>query len=404
MQDDFKPTEEDLALTLEALLSTSSQRPVDSLPAALPEVGLRSREALTVLAPIVLGGARDLGEAVAFAHMDPPTPWVTWVAALWNASLNQNLLHPDVAPVARDIERRVIDWIAPAFAMDGGHMTPGSSVSTLTALWAARELRSVRRVVASAGAHLSVAKAAHLLGLEYVQVPAEPTGAIVADGLPRDLADAALVLTAGATSTGAIDPLRLCGRAAWTHVDAAWAGPLRFSPRYSELLAGIEAADSVAVSGHKWMFQPKESALVLFADTASANDAISYGGAYLATPNVGLLGSHGANAVPLLATLMAWGRQGLAMRIEQAMALAQQLHDWLRADGRVVTFGPPQSGVLLWRPASGSAESVRAHLPPSTCSLTQVAGVGWLRHVAANPMANLQAICAAIERALSQHA
>ncbi len=46
----------------------------------------------------------------------------------WTASCNQNLLHPDSAPVARDLERFVVDWLAPAFGMTGGHMMPGSSV------------------------------------------------------------------------------------------------------------------------------------------------------------------------------------------------------------------------------------------------------------------------------------
>jgi L-2,4-diaminobutyrate decarboxylase len=37
-------------------------------------------------------------------------------AALWVASLNQNLLHPDTAPVARELEARVVAWLAPVFA------------------------------------------------------------------------------------------------------------------------------------------------------------------------------------------------------------------------------------------------------------------------------------------------
>ena len=106
-----------------------------------------------------------------------------------------------------------------------------------------------------------------------------------------DLKRACLVLTAGTTSVGAVDPLNVIGQAAWTHVDAAWAGPLRLSERHAEVLAGIERADSVAVSAHKWLFQPKESALILFREASRANDAISFGSAYLSTPNVGLLGS-----------------------------------------------------------------------------------------------------------------
>ena len=95
----------------------------------------------------------------------------------------------------------------------------------------------------------------------------------------------------------------LVGRAAWTHVDAAWGSPLRLT-RFADRLEGIARADSVAVSSHKWLFQPKESALVLFRDSEKATEAISFGCAYLTEPNVGLLGSHGVTAIPLLATLM----------------------------------------------------------------------------------------------------
>merc|ERR1712137_401736 len=190
--------------------------------------------------------------------------------ALWNASLNQNLLHPDVAPIAREAETLTISWLAPAFGMDGGHLTGGSTLANMTALWAAREIRGVRRVVASDNAHLSVAKSAHVLGLEFVSVVSSDSegGDLTANALAAcgigDLADAALVLTAGTTSAGAVDDLALAksAGAAWCHVDAAWAGPLRLSSRHRALLDGIEIADSVAVSPHKWLWQPKDCGLV----------------------------------------------------------------------------------------------------------------------------------------------
>jgi L-2,4-diaminobutyrate decarboxylase len=80
--------------------------------------------------------------------MDPPTPWITWATTLWNASLNQNLLHPATSPAARDIEQRVVQWLASFFGMTGGHMTAGSTLANLTALWAARECAGVKEVVA----------------------------------------------------------------------------------------------------------------------------------------------------------------------------------------------------------------------------------------------------------------
>jgi len=155
---------------------------------------------------------------------------------------------------------------APYFGMNGGHMTPGSSLANLTALWSARECAGITEVIASEAAHLSIAKAAHILCLKFRTVPINAIGSMDAEQLPSDMSKAVLVLTAGSTSTGAIDSFSLIGRAAWTHVDAAWAGPLRLS-KYTDLLDGITSADSVAVSAHKWLFQPKESALVLFKDT-----------------------------------------------------------------------------------------------------------------------------------------
>jgi len=85
----------------------------------------------------------------------------------------------------------------------------------------------------------------------------------------------ALVLTAGTVATGTIDPLIWPDETAWVHVDAAWTGPLRLTDRFASCLAGIEAADSVGFSAHKWLYQPKGSALVLFRNAKTAHDALS---------------------------------------------------------------------------------------------------------------------------------
>lgn len=371
------------------------------IPADMPELGRGARETLDLLAPLVLGGASVLGDSTALAHMDPPTPWITWATTLWNASVNQNLLHPATAPVARDIEQRVIDWIVPFFGMNGGHMVPGSTIANLSALWAARECAGVKEVVYAEAAHLSVGKAAHILGLTQRPLPCGPSGALLPDALPDDLRSAALVLTAGTTSTGAIDDLTLCGRAAWTHVDAAWAGPLRLSHKHSDLLSGIDGADSVAVSAHKWLFQPKESAFILFRDTARAHEAISFGGAYLATPNVGVLGSHGAAAIPMLATLLAWGRQGTANRIETCMSIANELASLISSHEQLELLATPLTGVVVWRPKGDNlTEALFAAMPPGSCSLTTLNGGRWMRNVAANPNFKLPAFTAALGGAL----
>lgn len=370
------------------------------LPVRLPEEGRDARWVLDALAPNILGGATRLGVPTAFAHMDPPTPWITWATTLWNASLNQNLLHPATAPVARQVEERVVGWLAPFFGMTGGHMTAGSSLANLTALWSARECAGVTEVLASEAAHLSIQKAAHILGLRFRALPIDGKGALIADSLPDDLARTALILTAGTTSTGAIDPLNLAGRAAWTHVDAAWAGPLRLTS-YAERIDGIEAADSVAVSAHKWLFQPKESALVLFSEVEKAHSAITFGGAYLATPNVGVLGSHAATAVPLLATLLAWGRTGISARIEHCMNIAERLTTFIQSDARFELYAEPETGIVVWRPKdSETFDRLLRDLQPGAVSTTMIAGQRWIRNVSANPNCESELLISAITGAM----
>lgn len=370
-----------------------------ALPASLPEVGVGENETLEWMAPHVLERAARLDRPGVLAHMNPPAPWITWAMTLWNARLNQNLLHPDTGPFAIEAEDQVIRWLAPFFGMQGGHLCAGSTLSNLTALWAARDAAGVRRVVASEAAHLSIRKSATILGLELELIPTNAREEMEASQL-GDLSDACLVLTAGTTATGAIDDLALIGRAAWSHVDAAWAGPLRLSRRHAPLLAGIERADSVSVSAHKWLFQPKESALIFFRDIERANAAITYESTYLTKSNVGIQGSRGASAIPLLATLLAWGRAGLETRLNRVMALSEQLSHAIEQDDRWILWNRPRTGLTVFRPHHESVEELHARLPEGMLSLCSVGGQRWLRSVAANPLADIPQIIGQLQEAM----
>jgi len=369
------------------------------LPTQFPISGMGEKETLDLLAPHVLGKAAHLDAPLALAHMDPPTPWITWAMALWNARLNQNLLHPATAPFAKEAEERVINWLTPFFGMQGGHFCSGSTLANLTALWAARDIANVTKVVASEAAHISIAKAAHILGLSYESIPTDAHGVLDPKQLD-DLSHTCLVLTAGTTTLGAIDPIHLIGTAAWTHVDAAWAGALRLSPKYASLLEGIEQADSIALSAHKWFFQPKDSALIFFKALQKANEALAFGGGYLATPNIGVQGSRGVAAIPLLATLIAWGKEGLIERIEQTMQTAQTIALGIAKEPRLEVLASGKTGINVFRPTHMETQTLYDKLPQGMFSTCTIDGTLWIRSVCANPLADAEAILETLQKHL----
>lgn len=365
-------------------------------PDALPEHGGGDQLVGQQMQQWIDTHSAELGNALAFAHMDPPTSNVAASVVGWNAMTNQNLLHPDLSPLATRAEKTAIDWLLPYFGMHDGHCCSGSTLANLTALWCARE-HGAKRVVASADAHISVAKSAHILGMPLLSVPVNEHGC--AQALEQMCTNTdCLVATAGTTARGVIDPLQPT-KALWLHVDAAWAGPLRLT-RYANRLDGIELADSVAVSAHKWFYQPKDSAVVLFKDP-SAKAHVSFGGAYLATPNVGLQGSKGAQGLALLATLMSQGRQGLAAVIENSMRSCEQLASLIDASDSLELRQFPETGVLNWRPKVVAVDQLQKALV-SVSSTTLIDGELWFRQVAANPNADVRLIMDAIQNAEQQ--
>ncbi len=70
---------------------------------------------------------------------------------------------------------------------------------------------------------------------------------------------------------------------------------------------------------NKYSGRPRGDIMQHWRLSECANAAISFGGGYLADPNIGVQGSRGAAAIPLLATLITWGRTGIVDRIDRAM-------------------------------------------------------------------------------------
>jgi len=108
--------------------------------------------------------------------------------------------------------------------------------------------------------------AAELRGANRLR-PDDVRRAIAADRA-AGLIPLAVVVSAGTTNTGAVDPLDeiadLCAaEKTWLHADAAYGGFAVLTDRGARMLAGLGRCDSVALDPHKWLFVPFECGSLL---------------------------------------------------------------------------------------------------------------------------------------------
>jgi glutamate/tyrosine decarboxylase-like PLP-dependent enzyme len=214
--------------------------------------------------------------------LKPPHP-VAVAAYLAAMTINPNNHALDGGPATGAMEKELVKDLAAMFHLPGdtlGHLTSSGTIANLEALWVARQLHPGKAIAYSQEAHYTHERMCGVLGVDTVPVPADDAGRIDLDALERELRTGAVgtvVLTAGTTGLGALDPihqaLELRERyGCRLHVDAAyggffallaWADDPLVAP---EPLRAIAACDSVVVDPHKHGLQPYGCGAVLFRD------------------------------------------------------------------------------------------------------------------------------------------
>jgi glutamate decarboxylase len=128
-----------------------------------------------------------------------------------------------------------------------------------------------------------------------ISVPVDASGCMIPSELDRLVIESKekgevpffVNATAGTTVLGSFDPLPalspICRKHnLWLHVDGSWGGCVAFSPTYlSSRLAGVELADSVAITPHKMLGVPMTCSFLIGQDLRQFHAAMTLPAGYL---------------------------------------------------------------------------------------------------------------------------
>jgi glutamate/tyrosine decarboxylase-like PLP-dependent enzyme len=355
----------------------------------LPEDGIGALRALAELEERGFDGAiRSSGPRMFHFVTGGGTPAA--LGADWLTSLlDQNSFSWIASPLGARLERLTIAWLKELFELPpswGGVLTTGATMANFTALACARQWWGDRHgvdvaadgfaglpavpVLAGGHIHASAEKALAMLGVGRANVRrfvADGRGTLdlaALEGALRGLngEPAIIAATAGDVNAGAFDPIDaladLAERyGAWLHVDGAFGLFARVSPVSAALVAGLERANSAISDGHKWLNVPYDCGFAFVRDPSLLPRVFTMNAAYLPDPddphpNYGFLGpeaSRRARALPVWATLAAYGRAGYRALVERHIALAERVAGRVEAAPDLELLAGPGINVVCFR-------------------------------------------------------
>jgi glutamate/tyrosine decarboxylase-like PLP-dependent enzyme len=346
----------------------------------LPKEGLPAEQVIEELARDVRGGllgsagGRFFGWVIGGAL--PVAVAADWLTSAWQ----QNAGLYACAPAAAIAEETVGRWLKEILGLPtqaSFALVTGCQMAHVTCLAAARHALLAKhgwdvesqglygappiRILSSTERHGSFERAVRLLGFGTSHIrllEVDEQSRLLPEALEDEFRNqpdgpTLLLLQAGDINIGAYDSFEtlipIAKRyGAWVHVDGAfglWAGA---SPRLQHLVKGIEAADSWATDGHKWLNVPFDSGFAFVADTQAHRASLALRAVYLThaadardqmewNPEW----SRRARAFPAYAAIRQLGRDGVADLIDRCCRHAFSI---------VTGIGALPGAEVLWEP------------------------------------------------------
>ncbi|XP_068644992.1 tryptophan decarboxylase TDC2-like [Aristolochia californica] len=276
---------------VESLPVLSSVEPgflLNSVPDTAPSNPEPLDDILEDVRKVLLPGMTHWASPNFFAYFPATISTAGFIGDMFATSFNSVGFNWLASPTATELEMSVMDWMANLLKLPSSFMfsgTGGGVIQTTTSeailctLVTARD-RALERVgpgniaklvtYSSDQTHLTYAKACKIAGIlpsniRAIETTAEDKFSLSPERLRTCMeADVAaglvpvfLCVTVGTTSTTAVDPVGALTEVAadfgaWVHVDAAYAGSACICPEFRPYLDGVERANSISMSPHKW--------------------------------------------------------------------------------------------------------------------------------------------------------
>jgi glutamate/tyrosine decarboxylase-like PLP-dependent enzyme len=279
------------------------------------------------------------------------------------------------------LELVVVDWFRDWVGFPeggGGLLTSGGSAANLGALvtareWAGNPPKPV--IYVSDQGHSSLERAARIAGMSPACVRKIPSdddfridlislGKAVSEDRAAGRRPLCVCGNAGATNTGAIDPLEaladLCQEERlWFHVDGAYGGFAVLAPGTQGAFRGMERADSLTLDPHKWLFQPYETGCLLVRDTRVLENAFrilpeylqdtALGEEHVNFADRGIQLTRGFRALKVWMSIQTLGMKAFREGIQDGIDLARRAEGFIEASETLEMTGPSSLGIVCFR-------------------------------------------------------
>ena len=357
----------------------------------LAESGVGVEAALRELIHLSEGRSVSSGGPRYFHYVVGGTTPAALAGDWWTSTLDQLASSATGSPLAVELEILVTQWLAELVNLDPraytGVLVTGATVANFVGLGAARQWAGERhgidvaeqglagvpqiRVLTSGFIHASAVKALAMLGIGRASIEKfslDNRGTLDVAAMERRLEElrgepVILVGTAGEVNAGRFDPLQELGRlkdehGAWLHVDAAFGLFARAAPSARAWAEGLDAADSIASDAHKWLNVPYDSGFAFVAQRALLAKTFRLVADYLppadgepqrVPANLGPESSRRARALPIFASLAAYGRRGFERMFEGHLALATHLAAQIREAPDLELLDDPCLNIVPFR-------------------------------------------------------